>query len=94
MQDLHVYALKLGNQRDKRHLYGCKLMGQTSHLYANAGGGRESACAFRMCVLTAAGISHVFAAWKQPSVADGDKFAPSVITQRELREQKEVTWTF
>lgn len=32
-------------------------------------------------------------AWKQPSVADGDKLALSVITRRELHEQKEVTQT-
>lgn len=31
--------------------------------------------------------------WKQPSVADGDKLALSVITRRELHEQKEVTQT-
>lgn len=82
MEDLHVYVLKPGNQRDKQHLYGCKPMVQTSHLNANAGGGRASACVRFDCT-----------AWKQPSVADGDKFALSVITRRELHEQKEVTQT-
>lgn len=33
------YAVKPGNRRDTPHLYEYKQRRQTSHLYANAGGG-------------------------------------------------------